>query len=94
MLRFTYRTRTYTPPEVHEIASRFRAAAGNCRSVASSIRGSLNCLNDTWLGNARNRFFAEHGGMPQRLENLANYYADLASHIESMSVTVQERVEL
>ena len=92
--RYTYRTRTYTPGELHGIAHQFRAAANTCRTLASRIRASLGSLDSTWAGNARNRFFAEHGDMAQRLEGLAAYYSDLAGQIDSMTVSVQERVEL
>jgi len=94
MLRVEYRTRSYTPSEVHELAARFRAAAERCRALAAEARATLGRLDESWAGNAKNRFSADYGNMPQRLDGLASYYTDLASQIDAMTVTVVERVEV
>ncbi|MFV2044677.1 MAG: hypothetical protein ACC700_15760 [Anaerolineales bacterium] len=49
-------------------------------------------LENTWAGNAKNRFFESFDNMPRRVEELSAEVEAHAAQIRGITVTVMERV--
>lgn len=78
------------PPEVHEIASEFRAAAERIRAVYQSVNSVGNRLDDTWIGNAKNIFDAHFNSFPREIAAYAERLDQMAHEISQIQVWVPD----
>ena len=78
------------PPEAHEIAASFRAAAEKIRQLSSTLRSTGAALDGVWEGNAKNRFMEAYQPQPGNLESYAAWLESTARQIESIEVTTWE----
>lgn len=74
-----------TPPEVGEIANRFRVIADQIRTVYASVNAMEGQLEQSWRGNAKNIFDAHFNSFPREI--LA--YADDLDHIANEILNIQ-----
>lgn len=79
-----------TPPEVHQIASEFRAAAERIRAVYHSVNSVGNRLDETWLGNAKNIFDAHFNSFPREIAAYADRLDQMANEISQIQVWVPD----
>jgi WXG100 family type VII secretion target len=79
-----------TPPEVGEIASEFRAAADQIRSVYGSVNAVGGQLDQSWRGNAKNIFDAHFNAFPKEILAYANDLDHMASEILNIQVWVYD----
>lgn len=77
-----------TPPEVGGIASEFRAAADQIRSVYNSVNAVGGQLDQTWRGNAKNIFDAHFNSLPKEVLAYANDLDHMANEILNIQVWV------
>ena len=90
------RSRTFVPPEAHEIAARWRALAAEIRKTSESLQAIGASLAATWEGVSKQRFMGEFESVPGNVASCADLLESLASQVESITVTeweiVMERV--
>lgn len=76
------------PPEVGEIASQFRAAADQIRSVYGSVNAVGTNLDQSWRGNAKNIFDAHFNAFPNEILAYANDLDNMANEILNIRIWV------
>lgn len=74
-----------TPAEVGEIASALRAAADQVREVYKSVDAVGQQLDQTWQGNAKNKFDAHFNTYPRDVLS----FADDLEHMANSVLTIQ-----
>lgn len=86
--------RTFVPKEAGSIASRYTKVARELREIADQMSHLMNSLEESWEGNAKQKYFGEYGAEPSNLRAVADFCDQCGSKIRSMSVTTMEWKEV
>lgn len=79
-----------TPPEVHSIASEFRAAADQIRYVYNSVSAVGTQLDQSWSGNAKSIFDAHFNSFPKEILAYADDLDRMAHEVLNIQVWVPD----
>lgn len=86
--------REIRPEGALEHAEAFRRAAAAVRRVADDLRSERGRLEQSWEGQAKERFAGSFEGLLPRIEALASSLDSQADEIANKTVTVLERVRV
>ena len=89
---FVMRPKEIHPPEANEIAAELERAALVISYHSRELYRQRATLDNGWSGNAKERFFDSHAGMPRRLDDLADELQGHAKQIRAIKVTILERI--
>lgn len=87
-------SKTVIPKEASSIAARFDNIASRLDALAANLDQISGNLNNTWEGQAKNRFFADFSGEPSQLRSVAEYCRQSSRNVRRMKVTILEYKEV
>jgi uncharacterized protein YukE len=83
-------SKTFIPKEAHGIAAKYEKVAKELREIADQVNQLMNSLENSWEGNAKQRFFADYGSEVNNLRATADFCSECGKKIWSMTVTTTE----
>ncbi len=89
---YVERPKEIYPSEADGIAGELDRAAKVIEATAQNLHRVRSKLENTWTGNAKNRFFEPFDNMPRRVEELSAEVEAHAAQIRGITVTIMERV--
>ena len=81
-------SKTFVPPEAHQIAADFRRAASALRTSSANLSSIGNTLDNNWMGHSKELFFDLFNGKPAQVQSLADWLDAEARVIENIHVTI------